>query len=141
MVILDEPANGLDPAGIVEIRNLLRGLATRQGVAVFMSSHILSEVHRLATRIGIVDRGRMEKELSAAALAEQEEQRRVAEVRDPEEAGAVADAGQRGHATVEPWHMLLALLDTGGSTAPALLRAVVGRMHEVEDRTETAQVT
>jgi ATP-dependent Clp protease ATP-binding subunit ClpB len=38
--------------------------------------------------------------------------------------GAVADAGQRGHATVEPWHMLLALLDTGGSTASALLRAV-----------------
>ncbi|MCO8276463.1 ATP-dependent chaperone ClpB [Actinoplanes sp. TRM 88003] len=38
--------------------------------------------------------------------------------------GAVADAGRRGHATVEPWHMLLALLDTGGSTAPALLRAV-----------------
>ncbi len=38
--------------------------------------------------------------------------------------GAVADAGRRGHATVEPWHMLLSLLDTGGSTAPALLRAV-----------------
>ncbi len=38
--------------------------------------------------------------------------------------GAVADANQRGHATVEPWHLLLALLDTGGSTAPALLRAV-----------------
>ncbi|WP_433372843.1 ATP-dependent chaperone ClpB [Actinoplanes sp. CA-142083] len=38
--------------------------------------------------------------------------------------GAVADAGRRGHATVEPWHLLLALLDTGGSTAPALLRAV-----------------
>ncbi|MCM4081710.1 ATP-dependent chaperone ClpB [Paractinoplanes hotanensis] len=38
--------------------------------------------------------------------------------------GAVADAGRRGHATVEPWHMLLALLDTGGSTAPAMLRAV-----------------
>jgi ATP-dependent Clp protease ATP-binding subunit ClpB len=38
--------------------------------------------------------------------------------------GAVADAGQRGHATVEPWHLLLSLLDTGGSTAPALLRAV-----------------
>src|SRR3954465_1272994 len=38
--------------------------------------------------------------------------------------GAVADAGRRGHATVEPWHLLLSLLDTGGSTAPALLRAV-----------------
>ena len=38
--------------------------------------------------------------------------------------GAAADANQRGHATVEPWHMLLSLLDTGGSTAPVLLRAV-----------------
>jgi ABC-2 type transport system ATP-binding protein len=56
ILILDEPANGLDPAGIVEIRGLLTTLADN-GSTIFISSHILSEVARLATRIGIIHRG------------------------------------------------------------------------------------
>jgi ABC-2 type transport system ATP-binding protein len=63
LLILDEPANGLDPAGVVEIRELLRGLANEKGVTVFMSSHILTEVDRLATRIGIIHNGRLIEEL------------------------------------------------------------------------------
>ena len=63
LLILDEPANGLDPAGVVEIRELLRGLAREQGVTVFMSSHILTEVDRLATRIGIIHKGGLIEEL------------------------------------------------------------------------------
>jgi len=55
--VLDEPANGLDPAGVIEIRELLRSLAGEHGVTIFMSSHLLAEVDRLATRIGIVHRG------------------------------------------------------------------------------------
>jgi ABC-2 type transport system ATP-binding protein len=74
LLILDEPANALDPAGIVEIRELLRGLAEKRGVTVFVSSHILSEVSRLATRIGIIHEGKMVKEIDARHLAEQEEQ-------------------------------------------------------------------
>ena len=54
LLILDEPANGLDPAGVVEIRQVLAGLVHEHGVTVFMSSHILTEVDRLATRIGII---------------------------------------------------------------------------------------
>jgi ABC-2 type transport system ATP-binding protein len=65
LLILDEPANGLDPAGLVEIRELLEGLVKEKGVTVFMSSHILTEVDRLATRIGILHHGRLLEELEA----------------------------------------------------------------------------
>ena len=68
LLVLDEPTNGLDPAGVVEVRELLRDLAHAQGVTVFMSSHILPEVDRLATRIGIIHRGRLVEELDAQAL-------------------------------------------------------------------------
>jgi ABC-2 type transport system ATP-binding protein len=68
LLILDEPANGLDPAGVVEIRELLASLVREKGVTIFMSSHILTEVDRLATRIGIIHRGRLIEELEADAL-------------------------------------------------------------------------
>jgi ABC-2 type transport system ATP-binding protein len=68
LLVLDEPANGLDPAGVVEVRELLRGLARERGVTVFISSHILTEVDRLATRVGIIHRGRMLEELTASEL-------------------------------------------------------------------------
>ena len=68
LLILDEPANALDPAGIVEIRQLLRALAA-DGVTVFMSSHLLAEVAHLADRIGIVDGGRLVEEASRDELA------------------------------------------------------------------------
>ena len=69
LLVLDEPANGLDPAGIVEIRELLRSLADERGVTVFMSSHILAEVAHLADRIGIVHHGRLVEESSRDELA------------------------------------------------------------------------
>lgn len=65
LLILDEPANGLDPAGVVEIRELLQRLAHERGATIFMSSHILTEVDRLATRIGIIHQGRLIEELEA----------------------------------------------------------------------------
>ncbi len=68
LLILDEPANGLDPAGIVEIRELLLELTRAQGVTVFMASHILAEVSRLAQRIGIIHEGRLLQELSIDEL-------------------------------------------------------------------------
>ncbi len=63
LLILDEPVNGLDPAGIVEIRALLRRLTDEQGVTLFMSSHLLDEVEHLADRIGIVHEGKLAEEL------------------------------------------------------------------------------
>jgi len=58
LLILDEPANGLDPAGIVEMRDLLRGLAA-SGKTVFISSHVLSEVQQICTRVAIINHGRL----------------------------------------------------------------------------------
>ncbi|MBK7456312.1 MAG: hypothetical protein IPJ46_22105 [Anaerolineales bacterium] len=63
LVILDEPANGLDPAGVVEIREMLTSLAHERGMTVFMSSHILSEVDLPATRIGIIHKGKNDRRL------------------------------------------------------------------------------
>ena len=82
LLVLDEPANGLDPAGVIEIRELLRGLAQERGVTVFMSSHILGEVDRLATRIGIVHRGRLIEELDSDALERHRDRRLEIGARD-----------------------------------------------------------
>ncbi|MGY1905377.1 MULTISPECIES: ABC transporter ATP-binding protein [unclassified Modestobacter] len=58
LLVLDEPTNGLDPQGISEIRELLLAL-NREGTTVFLSSHLLAEVEQLATRVGVLDRGRL----------------------------------------------------------------------------------
>jgi ABC-2 type transport system ATP-binding protein len=67
LLILDEPINGLDPAGIVEVREMLRELSN-YGTTILLSSHILSEITKLATRIGIIHEGRMIDELIASDL-------------------------------------------------------------------------
>ena len=86
LLVLDEPANGLDPAGVIEIRDLLRDLAQHDGVTVFMSSHILGEVDLLANRIGIVHRGRLVEELDSAALELRRDRRLEVDTRDLEAA-------------------------------------------------------
>jgi len=58
VLVLDEPANGLDPAGIREIRELVRHLAEERGISVFVSSHLLSEVELMCDRVSIIHRGR-----------------------------------------------------------------------------------
>lgn len=59
LLILDEPTNGLDPAGIHEIRELIIKLAKEQGMTVFISTHILSEVEHIADRVGIINHGQL----------------------------------------------------------------------------------
>jgi len=64
ILLLDEPANGLDPEGIVETRELLSELAEKVGVTIFISSHILGEISKFATRIGIIHEGILIQESS-----------------------------------------------------------------------------
>jgi ABC-2 type transport system ATP-binding protein len=94
LLFLDEPANGLDPAGIVEIRALLLELTREHGVTVFMSSHILAEVSRLAQRIGIIHNGRLLQELDIDALERNRGRRLILRVKEDVAARRVlTDAG------------------------------------------------
>lgn len=67
-LVLDEPANGLDPQGIIELRELILELNHKRQITVLISSHILDELSRLATHYGFIDNGHMVKEISAAEL-------------------------------------------------------------------------
>ncbi len=68
ILILDEPSNGLDPAGIFEVRELLNDLAHNHGTTIFISSHILGEISRFATRIGIIHNGNLMREINTQQL-------------------------------------------------------------------------
>ena len=68
-LVLDEPVNGLDPQGIIEIRELILKLNRERQITVLISSHILDELSRLATCYGFIDKGRIIKELSAEELS------------------------------------------------------------------------
>ena len=67
-LVLDEPTNGLDPQGIIELRELILKLNREQGITVLLSSHILDELSRVATWYGFLDQGRMVRQMSAQEL-------------------------------------------------------------------------
>lgn len=82
VLLLDEPSNGLDPSGIYEIRELLTHLAAEHGVTIFISSHILNEISRFATRIGIIHEGVLIRELNKQQLDEMSNKRLLVNTRD-----------------------------------------------------------
>jgi ABC-2 type transport system ATP-binding protein len=72
LVILDEPANGLDPNGVVEVRQLIQALA-HDGITVFLSSHVLPEVEQLCQRVAVLQRGKVIAEGDTQAMLRQGE--------------------------------------------------------------------
>ncbi len=67
-LVLDEPVNGLDPEGILQLRKLLKKLNKEQGITILISSHILSELDQLATCYGFINKGKMQEQISADEL-------------------------------------------------------------------------
>jgi len=94
LLILDEPTNGLDPAGIHEMRDLLRRLPAEFGVTVFLSSHLLSEVEQIASHIGIIHGGRLLFQGTLSELQEAHKAELTIGVNQPERAtSCLTDAG------------------------------------------------
>jgi ABC-2 type transport system ATP-binding protein len=103
LLVLDEPANGLDPAGIVEMRDLMRRLSA-DGKTIFVSSHVLGEVQQICTRVAIINLGRLVTESTVEDLTRGTGEFRV-EVERPEEA--------LQYVRMQPWGAKAHLDETG----------------------------
>jgi ABC-2 type transport system ATP-binding protein len=124
LVILDEPTNGLDPNGVVHVRRLISNLA-RDGITVFLSSHVLPEVEQLCRRVAILQRGRIVAEGETQAMLQKgerlfvrfdsdDEARRARAILDSIGSVSAADSGDAF------------LVDAAASQGSALARALAG---------------
>ncbi|WP_412675021.1 ABC transporter ATP-binding protein [Aneurinibacillus aneurinilyticus] len=89
LLILDEPTNGLDPAGIQEIRELIIQMPKQYGITVLVSSHLLSEIEQVATYVGIIDQGKLIFQNSMNELRKQSQRNIHIEVNQPIEASVL----------------------------------------------------
>lgn len=119
VLILDEPANGLDPAGIREIRELLRTLAAERGLAVFVSSHLLAEIELTADRVAIIHKGRI---LRSGSVRELISSQRAMEFRVDDPARAEAILRERRDDVTVTDDVLLVPIEE--SEAPPLVAAL-----------------
>jgi ABC-2 type transport system ATP-binding protein len=101
LLVLDEPANGLDPAGIIETRNLLRGLAD-QGVTVFVSSHLLGEVEQISDWLVMIAHGRLLFDGPIGQVLDRQRPEVVVKAERPGDLATVAAlAAEAGHYTAD----------------------------------------
>lgn len=91
ILILDEPANGLDPAGIKDMRIFLRDLSENHGITIMISSHILSEIQQLADYIGIIDHGSLIEEIDAVSINAMDQSELILEVDEVDQTLGVLD--------------------------------------------------
>lgn len=123
ILILDEPTNGLDPAGIYEIREMLCDLAMNQGVTVFISSHILGEISRFATRIGIIHEGKLIKELDSGQLELLCKKRLLINARDI--SLAQSSLTQKGYKVLKNTENLLEIIDEKSIANPDAVATIM----------------
>jgi ABC-2 type transport system ATP-binding protein len=124
LLVLDEPTNGLDPHGIVEMRETIRDLPAREGVTVFVSSHLLNEVQLMAGHVGLVHEGRMLREGPLATLLDDADIGLEVTVSEaPRAAQVLVAQGFRAHAA-GPEDMTVQGLKGRPSAAAAINRAL-----------------
>ena len=133
LLILDEPTNGLDPNGIVEMRELLLRLNRESGLTMIVSSHLLAEIERLATHVGIIHRGRLQFQGTLRALQQHRQLVQAVRLRTDDDDDALRVLSAAGAAaTPMQDHVRLDAID--GRTVAALNRALVAAgigVHEI----------
>jgi ABC-2 type transport system ATP-binding protein len=143
LVILDEPTNGLDPAGIQEMRGFIRGLAGGRGKTVFLSSHLLNEVEQTCDRVAIIHKGEMIREGPVAGLlAENASNLRVQAAPIEQAEQALCEHWKTSRESVPgdavPWLIVEAPPDDG----PQVVEVLVGRgirVHQVVIQRQTLE--
>lgn len=86
LLILDEPTNGLDPSGILEMRELIKSMPKEHGITILVSSHLLSEIDQMATQVGIISKGKMIFQDSIEAMREKSTSKIAIKVNETEQA-------------------------------------------------------
>jgi ABC-2 type transport system ATP-binding protein len=142
LLILDEPTNGLDPLGIVDFRNIVKGLAREQNTAVFVSSHILAEVEQLCDKVAFIDNGLIKSIENINEISVKSTEKLILKVKDIEKAinvltkiefvKSVSQKEDKLIADIEKDHysMLITLLSTKGVEI-----LDINRLHQnLEDR-------
>lgn len=117
VLILDEPTSGMDPAGILEIRALMRELADKDGVTIILASHQLDEVQRVCDRVAFLDKGRLVREGAVAELTAVHERLRLTVSPVDKALAALGDKGVADGDAI--------LADIERKDAPALIKALV----------------
>jgi len=120
LLILDEPTNGLDPNGIIEIRELLRRLNEENGITIVISSHLLSEIDKLVSHIGIINKGRMMFQGTLEEL-KQKQQQSISVVFETSDAGKTREVMRR--------NSLDAQYQNGRCTLPALSKEKIAEIN------------
>jgi ABC-2 type transport system ATP-binding protein len=137
VLILDEPTNGLDPAGIREMRGLIRRLATEHGLAIFVSSHLLAEVELTCDRVAIIHRGRI---LRAGTVRELISSNRMMEFRVGDVVLAESIFRERGVEVETASDTLLAAIEE--ADAPTLIAALTSggvELYHARQRVQTLE--
>lgn len=90
-LVLDEPINGLDPIGIMEVRNLLKTLCREYGITMLISSHILGEIEQIADTIGVINKGKLLEEVSMSDIRETNQEYLEIQVNDSKKAALILE--------------------------------------------------
>ncbi|WP_141502178.1 ATP-binding cassette domain-containing protein [Paenibacillus luteus] len=139
LLLLDEPTNGLDPSGILEIRELIKQMPKQHGITVLISSHLLSEVELTAGTVGIIRQGELVFQDTIANLHQQAQGSMSLVVSDPEQAHITLR--QHGIEAVHRGNTLL-LEQTSDHTVARIVRTLVERKHDiyrVEEKRKTLE--